>query len=234
MEIIERIKKLHALSERNNSTAEAAAAAEKIQELCFKYNLELEEILKTPGQQKAPYVKSDYVLPQATRFDVAWKRSLFSGVCKANFCMAIYYPNSARMGVVGQKHNFEAAVYTYEYIVREIERLGREGLKNQGFLWGKEKQRYFKGFCEGASSTLYWKMVNSVKRQADQGSESKALVVLKDKELDVAVKSYFPHMRKGGTRTIGGSSNGYSDGAKAAQNISVNRGVAGGNRTLIG
>jgi len=232
MEIIERIKKLHALAERNSSTEEAASAAAKIQELCFKHNLELEEILKTSGQQKSPYVKFDYLMPDTTRADVGWKRTLFGGICKSNFCSTVYFPNSTKMAVVGQKHNFEAVCYTFEYLTREIQRLGIEHIRQGGFF-GKEKRRYFQGFCEGAANAVYWKLANSLKQQAAQTTESKALVVVKDKELDAAVRIHFGKTRKVSRRATGNSS-GYSDGTKAGQNINVNRGVGSSSRTLIG
>jgi len=131
MDIAERIRKLHALSERNSSTHEAAAAAAKAQQLCFQYNLELESVIAAGGAVKAPYIKADYVM-QSTRNDNPWKRHLFNHIANANFCTAIFYPGTSKMGVVGQKHNFDVVCYLFEYLTDEIERLAKQSLKREG------------------------------------------------------------------------------------------------------
>jgi hypothetical protein len=232
MNIIDRIQKLFALSQRNSSTDEAAAAGAKIQELCFKHNLELEAILSQGATVKEPYVKYDYLMPQTTRADVGWKRTLFAGVCRANFCKAVYIPNTVRMAVIGQKHNFEVVVYEYEYLVKEIQRLAVEGCQKQGYLRGKDKGRYIRGFCEGAMSQVYYRLDTSYKQQAAATTESRALVVVKDKELDQAVRVYFPRLTTT-SRRAGGSADGYSDGHKAGASITVNRGVQSTTRKMI-
>src|SRR5689334_2968690 len=122
MEIIERIKKLHALAERNSCTAEAAAAAEKIQDLCFKYNLELSQVLDTPDKEPHPYLKHEYVA-KGNRMTMGWQRVLWHGIVKTNFCYSFYTPNTTKFTVVGQKHNFEVVVYQFEYLCSEIQRL---------------------------------------------------------------------------------------------------------------
>jgi hypothetical protein len=232
MNIIDRIKKLHALAERNSSTEEAASAAAKIQELCFKHNLELEEIVNAGGDQNAPHVRFDYLMPETTRTDVGWKRTLFGGIAKANFCQPVYIPGTTQMAVVGQKHNFDAVVYTFEYLTREIQRLAIQESRDQRFLSNKERRRYMQGFCEGAASTLYQRLTASFQQQARQTAESRELVVVKDRDLDAAVKIHFPRLHRASRRATG-STGGFSHGRTAANSITVNRGIGSKSRTLI-
>jgi uncharacterized protein DUF2786 len=232
MNIVERIKKLYNLAERNASTEEAAAAAAKIQELCFKHNLELDAVLAQSGEKPEPYVRFDYLLPNTTRFDVGWKRTLFNAVCKANFCKSIYFASTVKMAVIGQRQNFDVAVYEFDYLLTELRRLGIESCQRQGFLNNRDKRRYIQGFNEGATATLYKKLTAAFTYQSQQTTESRALVVVKDKQLEVATKEHFPHLVHR-SRSIGGSSNGYSDGRAAAQHIMVNRGVGSTSRGLL-
>ena len=228
MDIKERIRKLHALAERNSSTHEAAAAAAKAQALCFEYNLELEAVIASGAGQKAPYVKADYVM-KATRNDAGWKRTLFGGICKANFCKTVYYPGTVKMGVVGQKHNFDVVCYLFEYLVQEIERLAVKSCIDEGII--DKRAKYMRDFCQGAMSSVYHRLQETLKQSAMANTESRALVVVKDKELDAAAFRYF-----GRTRSVGRSSaigNGYSQGRSAGGNMPINAGIGNKGRQRL-
>jgi hypothetical protein len=232
MNIVERIQKLYRLSERNNSTEEAASAAAKIQELCFKHNLELEAILAQSGDEKEPCVKFDYLFPNTNNFDVAWKRVLLHAICETNFCLDVYYPKTVRMAIIGQKQNYEVAVYEFDYLAKEIQRLAVDYCITQGFLNNKERKNYIKGFCEGAMSSVCAKLRAAHQYQAQQTNESRALVVVKSGEVDKVFKEHFPHTKKSSFRSTG-SNSGRSDGRAAGNGISVNRGVNGTQRTQL-
>ena len=228
MDILERIKKLHALATRNSNTHEAAAAAAKAQELCFQHNLELEEVIKVRGAEKAPYVQADYVM-KAGRNDAPWKRTLFDGICKANFCKAVQYPGTSKMGVVGQRHNFEVVCYLFEYLTKEIERLALDSCIKEGIF--TKRARYIKQFCEGASASVYWRLKAQHKEQTASAEDCRALVVVKDKELDAAVRQIWPNLRKTYRSVTYG--NGYSQGQVAGRSIGINPAVGQGSRGLL-
>ena len=212
---------------------EAASAAAKIQALCFEHELDLAKILAQGTDPVDPYVKFDFALPEATKADVGWKRTLFGGICRANFCQPVVIPKTSRMAVVGQKHNYEVICYTYEYLTAEIIRLAVDNCVKQHFLDNKERRKYIAGFCEGAMTEVYHALTSGLKRQTEATSDSRALVVVKSAELDKAVKVHFPRLVKGRRRGATGSSSGYSDGQRVGSNISVHRGVGGGSRVAI-
>ena len=235
MDLIERIKKLYNLSTRNSSTAEAAAAAAKIQELCFQNELDLAKILEQGTDPAIPYVKYDFILPDTLAFDVNvnWKKLLCWGVAKANFCSGVSIPGTARMAIIGQKHNYEVVCYTYEYLAREICRLAVEHCVAQAFLDKKDRKNYIAGFCEGAATEVYRALCASVKQQAAATRKSRALVVVKNAELNKAVSVYFPRLIKERATPINGSSAGYRDGRQFGKGISITRGVARNNHRQI-
>jgi len=233
MDIIERIKKLYNLSARNSSTAEAASAAAKMQKLAFDHELDLAAIIAGgTDAPRMPYIKFDYALPETSKADVGWKRTLFAGVCKGNFCKAVIVTGTTRLAVIGQKHNFEVVCYTYEFLCREIQRLAIENCIAQSFLDSKSKRKYIAGFCEGAMAEVYRKLTAAMAYRTQETTESRALVLVKNKELDDATRLHFPRLRKTSRRATG-SSGGYSDGRRVGAGISVNRGVARNDRRQI-
>lgn len=227
MDIIERIKKLYNLSARNSSTAEAASAAAKMQQLAFENEIDLQKIIAQGTDLKVPYMKYDYVLPETQKADVGWKRILFGGVCKGNFCQAVMIPKTTRLAVIGQKHNYEAVCYTHEFLTREIQRLAIGHCIAQGFLERKDKKQYIAGFCEGAATEVYRTLTAAMRYRSEATSDSRALVVIKDKDLDEATKIHFPHL-KHRRRAKSGSVHGYNDGRRVGAGISVNRGINSG------
>jgi hypothetical protein len=71
-------------------------------------------------------------------------------------------------------------------------------------------------------------------QQAQATTESKALVVVKDGELDKAAKTYWPKIKKA-RRTVHGSDTGKADGHAAGKNIQFRGGIGGSNsQTRIG
>src|SRR5262245_24071823 len=94
-DIYARIRKLQAISvERGNTPEEAANAAARIQEMLFKYNLDIESIPGDEGNKaRSEYTKERFTTigadrtssrdsdskkgeGSATGFNVAWRRSL--------------------------------------------------------------------------------------------------------------------------------------------------------------
>ena len=225
MDIMERVRKLFALSQRNENTNEAAAAAAKIQELCFQHNIELEAALAAdPATKREEYQRIDYILPNTSRADVGWKRGLFYEVCKANFCTAVYMSGTFKLGVVGQRANFEVCTYEYEYLVKEIQRLAVTNCVQQAFIGGKDKRQYINGFCEGATASVRSTLKAAHTYQAQATGDARALMVVKDRQLDTATREHFPHIRRT-RRLLSGSNTGIGDGRRVGQGITVNRGI---------
>jgi len=133
------------------------------------------------------------------------------------------------MGVVGQKHNFDVVCYLFEYLVDEIERLAKESLKAEGIT--SKRAQYIRQFCEGAKVSIYWRLKASVKQTQEADNDSRALVVIKDKELGTAAYKFFGHTHS--TRRQVAKTNGFTQGREAGRNIPLSQGVAGGSKPQI-
>ena len=95
--VVERIRKLLALSASSNPN-EAALAAEKAVELAQRYNLDLAQI---DGVGSDPYVERTCDVGGASQ----WRWLLMSAVARANFCRALRRRvlTAARVGVTAER-----------------------------------------------------------------------------------------------------------------------------------
>ena len=93
--ILSRIAKLLTLADasRNPNVEEAAAAAEKAQELLHQYNIQLEEAIQrgTPQAVRTlvTHRYADQKEGQDKRHMDYWRQFLMAEICRANFCMLI-------------------------------------------------------------------------------------------------------------------------------------------------
>ena len=114
-QIIERVRKLLALSTSSNPH-EAALAAAKVQELLQQYNLELSQV-ETATKEQPPAYEHQSVDVGSKR---VWKRLLMGAIAHAHFCEAVTMSGTTRLAVIGQKHNIEVAHYLYDYLSRQL------------------------------------------------------------------------------------------------------------------
>src|SRR5437868_5932982 len=126
--ILDKIRKLQALSERATTEAEAALAAARVQELVTKHNLDLGAVLlkEDPGAQMEA--------------GEAWKRLAYHAqslaeACALMFDVLFFFRGSKMFGhrfvFIGLTDNVQAACITYEYLYASVDALAR-GAKNAG------------------------------------------------------------------------------------------------------
>lgn len=221
--IYEKIRNLKAMA-NSNSVHEAATAAKKLQELLFKHNLELSGI---PDRKKSEYLRDRVELGEGRA--LAWKRELVFPVAAYNFCRAFYHhdvDNRGRlhrvnyMGIVGEPHNIEMVRYLMDYLSGEIIRLSESLWASEGYgakvSW---KQQFCYGAVQGVSEVLKEQFEKD--RQAEV--QTMALVVVKDKDLQEALKKLVKLSPMSLTGATGAA--GYSNGKAAGKNIQIRKGV---------
>lgn len=122
-DIIDRIKKLLALSNSPNEH-EAAQAASKAQELLMEHNIDLDSIRETRTQAE---IAIDTEALEMTLKRVFWKGQLANAIAKNNFCK--FWWNKGEMQLTGKSHNIAIAKSIYQYLIKTIDRLARNGTK---------------------------------------------------------------------------------------------------------
>jgi uncharacterized protein DUF2786 len=142
--IIERIRKLRAVTEERGATEEEAIAAEqRMFTLLAKYNLELSEIPDSEPTKPDTTIESDYCEREST----VWKRYLYSAVAELNFSNS-FRSADGRIVIVGTRANIVATREMASYLVETVERLANQDAAE---VPGYERRRYRHSFAEGCA-----------------------------------------------------------------------------------
>jgi hypothetical protein len=115
--IIEKIKKLLALTNSSNEH-EAALAAGHAQRLLAEHNLVMADIDASRRPDKA-----DKVETAASKTLPKWLRHLSAGVSSAFDCQAVHHPAFGRLTFIGVGADVQIAAYTFTYLDRTVRKL---------------------------------------------------------------------------------------------------------------
>lgn len=120
--IIERIQKLLKLAAHAGSEAEAALAAERAAQMMAEHEIhEAEVALHTPGETRAPEPIEKCFEVTKTAKKVAWHMRVAYGVAKSYGAAA--YWHGGRVVLFGRLSAVQAANYTTQYLMAEVERI---------------------------------------------------------------------------------------------------------------
>ena len=142
--IVDKIKKLFALSESPNEN-EAARALENANRLLLKYNLEMKDINNDININSM----MEETLLKAGRL-VSWKIVLYIAVSKLNNC--VIYISNIRSGnksvqVIGKKQNIEITSLMFEYLSETLE-------AKMKISRPYDKKAFRQGFCDAIESKI--------------------------------------------------------------------------------
>lgn len=216
--IISRIMKLLELGKDGKGafTAEQQAANDMAAKLMAKYSIDFAELRanKTDGMFNKIEVEP------MDDDECAWEGVLMRAVTKAFDCKAISTGRNPWMVTFcGTKSDLEISVFFYRYLCRTI------GRKSELAFKGKRDQA---AYAMGMVHTIFQRLKDLyAKRNEYMGSDSKALMVVKQDGLDRYFADQFPKAREGAKVNI---SNGaaYNHGAAEGHKVSLNRPIGGG------
>lgn len=242
--IVDRIKKLIALSTSSNEN-EAAVAAAKAQELLAQYNLDLDEVMRDG--------RKEFITTKTEVMDTyAYLRGLGMAVARAHFCRYYFAVvpcisksgnlyNRERHCFVGLRHNAEVALLMFEYLQTTVFRLARESAKKKAADTGENfSWSYVTGFQNGACYRLAQRlhaMVPTAEQvlEAPKGSNLPALLSLHQQaqaEVDDYVSKSLALVKKK-PRDLSYDSQGLRDGNEAGKTISLNTQVGNSKQRRI-
>ena len=154
--LVERIKKLLALSESSNEN-EAAIAAQKTQELLVLHNLELSDLSESDNEIKEVNIEESSKISN-------WKLSLADGVAKANSCKVlkrIYRNRGTILTLYGNSANIIICQHLYEYLIGAIQNSAKEH-KGKG-------TSYLNAFKLGCANRLYHRLMEQRNKMKESG-----------------------------------------------------------------
>lgn len=212
--VIEKIKKLLALSTSSNPH-ESALAAAKAQELLAEYNLELSHV--QAGEPTAHYTEGMILTGRRV-----WRRHLLYLLATYNFCESFYDAGKKCMVLIGERHNREVVQYLYEYLAVELEHLALAAYERTyselpAVTWRDS-------FYMGALDTLYVRLRAEQSKFTATSHECRALVTVKNEELQKTVRERYPDLHPGRAKRVA-LCDGYYDGKQAGNAVSLHRAI---------
>jgi Protein of unknown function (DUF2786) len=237
--IIERVRKLLALSENNPSEAEATAAAEKAHAILAEHNLGMAEIM-VEGEDEAADDPRIHERFRTNYYDVPI-RDLWFAVARANGCRCVYSaPTRKRWGsfdrseglkftLIGRTVNVAVASAVAEYLTQTVLRLTAAAVEENRLRGGLSSGRTVRtSFMAGCVHRLQQRLnemrkQDTVKAQAQAAAGGNALVVYQENEAalnQAYLKSLFPHLSRNGSQSTVRSNAAYHAGRAAADKVS--------------
>jgi ElaB/YqjD/DUF883 family membrane-anchored ribosome-binding protein len=217
--ILNKVKKLFALSASSNPN-EAAAAAAKAQSLVMQYNLSMSQVTTTTNEEQAPPVYGTMPVETSTR---VWKRTLLHVVATTNFCTTTYRPGSPQSTLIGQSHNREVVVQMYHSLVTQLEPMARHAYAENDS--STNATRWMDSFYKGAVRSIFQRLVQEKRAMTTASSACRALVVQTDQHLQEAVHRFFPQIRKA-PQTRSRATDGYDAGREAGNRVTFQQAIA--------
>ena len=128
--VMGKIAKLRELAERGGTVAEAEVASAKMAELLLRHNLSMQDITDYATETGRKVVDDTFDFRANS-----WRQSLLFTVAEAHLSAAVrikgFTPRShhCRMVVVGHEHNLIVVRETWEFLQKEVIRLGNAMVK---------------------------------------------------------------------------------------------------------
>lgn len=213
--IMDKVARLKTLAERPGTPEEAAAAAAAIQRLMTRHNLSQMQIDMAERNTERGFERVFVDLGAMLR----WRYSLMNDIATSSYCSFV---RGQRGGghIVGEQHNVIMANELYQFLVNEIERLAQIGWDMS--VTYDSKRTWLHSFRVGAAVVVGDRLMTEWRAQKkEQQSDTSALVVLYEEDLNKAVAAYFPNMRTSSVNLGTRSADGYSKGRRAGAGINL-------------
>jgi hypothetical protein len=233
--IIERVRKLLALSQSDNAN-EAAAATAKANALIDQYRISVEQI----GESEDPIGVETDPLYQGERV-MTWRKMLASRLSEHYGCYHWYthlkgdrrfgLAGQLKLRVAGRKSDVAVLRYMFAYISSECERLAVKECKGKGRTYAES---YRQGFVHGVGV----KLAESRKQAVDATPDgSGALVKLDERALAAArYTQNAVKIDKGKAKSlsVGSDPTAFANGQTAGGRLHLGNGLGSGRTRMLG
>lgn len=225
--IITRLKKVQALTTSSNPN-EAAVAAEKLQELLVRYNLELADVSGdvNDGRPSRVYGKHEAQTPQSE-----YRRLLMNVLAINNFCRYVYTPGTTIAWLVGETHNVEAVRWMFATIDEQLKHMVWRAYKayvaecEAVRLRPAPARTWKRDYRVGAVLTIGERLRS--RAEALRAEEAvNALVVVSDAALKSALHDYFPRLRSG-AKAVDTTTSGFAKGRVDGNAVTLEKTLKG-------
>lgn len=223
--ILEKVQKLVEFqkgAEAINSLAEAANAAEKVQVLLIKHNLELSDLDRLEEKHKVTRHDQEDIGPKKN--EGQWIFKLYGALAKHNLCKLVVVSTfrGKYVSLIGAKENVSVVRYLGEQLEIRIRVMEKESWNTNRHGTYEKRGAYRRGYLQGAARGINVQLQEQAELQKQTNEQISALVVFNDKALMDASQREFGRLRIGRSSRLrghDGNMNGFNDG----KNMDINQ-----------
>lgn len=239
-EVVERIKKLLRLADRNNSPEEAALAAMRAQELMAQHSLSLAEIELAGGDSATaePIGETEIGRTGKGRNRSHWQGQLSCFVAESMNCATHWRGN--HLVIIGRATAAAAVKVLHEFLVAEIERLATHGWTSIGVYSRQPSRTWRNSFHFGAVHIIGARLEETraaqeraMKAQAATSVTTTALVIVSRDRAEVAEAVKKLNLGPPPRAVEASSRSGYLAGVEAGRTIHLGKSINGGESMSI-
>ena len=245
--ILEKIRKLLALkesAEKIGSEGEAYAAAQGVHRLLTEYNLTMQDVLGSKGEDNGPRIEESDGISYNSHFGL-WKQQLMGVICKYNYCKCVASTRTKQVYAVGTEANVAVCTWLFEYLVSAFVSLAKQHFRKylDGYHYcgpdvplkvarlqvgERRTDEFFHSYYLGTVSGL---QKNFEERQVSSGE--RGLIVTFNKHIDEYLEKLGGVRQRRGTIDVGDDLDDYAlhKGYHDGHHISLNRQMNGGSET---
>ena len=227
--VIEKIRKLRALTEERGATEQEAIAAQQAMfTLLAKHNLEISHILDNEPSRLDATISAQ----SAERPSTVWKQLLYTAVANLNFSQCFTLRGS--INIVGTRANRIATFEMAGYLIQTVETLAEQASAD---FPGDERRRFRHSFSEGCANRIYERLeqmrleAQAVRMKADD--PNCLLPVLADvyqsskARVDDFITAHFGKLHHRTHNASNGHNGGYVTGYKTGDRVGLHQQVRG-------
>ena len=216
--IIQKIKKLLALSESSNVN-EAATAARMAAKMMTEYQIEMADVIKAE-LNRGDGLTTDNISEKTYYNWPLWMQSLSIGVARLFDCQVKYnyIGEKLNLSIMGYEADVQMVKWMYDFLYRELKNICEEACKNKGNV---SRSTFRKNFFQGAVTEIKKRMVEMYKENEKSFySSGTGLIVLKKK---LVQKKFGVEKYKKYKRNYNLNNEAYNKGKIAGKDINLNR-----------
>ena len=187
--IIEKIKKLLALSHSSNEH-EAASALAQAMKMARKHDIDLEQVKGTEFDEKIDEEDAIY----KAQFS-KWERYLFDGIAREFGCRILLgskvdydtHKIKRRIIMVGKKQDRQMAVYLAMYLHRTVKKLYKAKKEELNYIYGNaftSQHRIREDYCYGCVYSILKTATEMFRKAADNTEAGNGLIIKKGYAVD--------------------------------------------------
>jgi len=231
-QIIDKVKKLMALSKGSNFEGETDTALQKARDLLAKYNMDMSEVEAKAYQEAKPEFKESDIQVGAWQFPLAKVIGSYVN-CSPFYSSGI---NGQCIRFIGMKAELEICIYTYHHVAQQIDKMCRNKRKElraerEESGLNRQDRRASSEFTKGYALGIIYRLKERIETRLQSEVKGTALVLVEHPKIMQWKRANLVASNRRSRITASGT--GYSQGYRDGDKVTINPGLRSGSNKWV-